>query len=195
MNDDELIRDFGLRPVGSTDDLLVHKLEKAVEARFGEPPGELSMRYARDGILEGDGYYYMPVSWIGCCGMLVVKPDFEVVVFGSFVGAATHLWAWLRGVDLEGEAGNDLVVRAVHDERETLRCLKTIWTARYVNNVLKPRLRGELPVRITRSVLYFGIRALRAAETNEWFEFDIEPPTEDDPAAPPHDSEKRRPFS
>lgn len=186
MPPEDLVREFGLRPLGDPiDDVLVQRLENAVAARFGEPPGKLSEGYDRAGILEGDGYYYVPVTWIGCCGMLVTKADFELVAFGSHVGAATHLWAWLRGVDVEGEAGNDLVIHAVHDEAETLRCLKAIWTARDVNNIIKPQLRADLPVRLRGTVLYFGIRELRDADTHGWFDFDIEPSTHDDPHAPP----------
>jgi hypothetical protein len=185
--------EFGLRPLGAdAGELVVKALENAVERHHGQPPAKLSMGYRRADILEGEAFFYLPVTWIGCCGMLVLKkPGYDVVVFGSFVGAATHIWAWMRGVNFEGT--NDLVIRAVHDERETLRCLKKIWTARYVNNTVKPQLRSSMPVRIPSSELYFGIGALREAEGNRWFDFRIEPPTEDtDPSA--GEGVRRSPF-
>jgi hypothetical protein len=55
-----------------------------------------------------------------------------------------------------------------------LRCLKGVFTARFVIRELKPRL-DDLPIVIDDAYIYDALPALREAETHECFEFALRP--------------------
>jgi len=167
---------LGFRPLAEPSTDLLVELEAAVERAVGEPPFRLSLSYAREDILESDTAYYLPVTCVGSCGLLVTKRSREVIQFGSFVGAGTHVWAWLRGIEFSTDRANDIVIESVSAPFEARQALKRVWPGATAD--LRDQL-AQPPFRIRNQQLYWSIRELRQAEAEGWFEFRVEPPTPD----------------
>jgi hypothetical protein len=143
---------------------------------------ESQHEYDRDRILQNDDLVYLPITWIGCVGVLVSKADGRVMALGSPVHVSAHVWAYYRGFadgDTTDERLNDLIILRITDERRTEDVLRRFLTFRHIVNVVRPGFQ-QLPFRITGVDLYFARGVFKEADEQGWFDFEVVPSTRDD---------------
>jgi hypothetical protein len=68
------------------------------------------------GVVEGAAWWYLPITWIGCVGLLVDKVTRRASVLGSAIALDDWLWAANQGY----REPSDLVLDAVLDRAWTL---------------------------------------------------------------------------
>ena len=132
--------------------------------------------YSRDGVLENETDYFVPLGWIGCAGHIVRKSDLKVTKFGSYMPAGAHVWAYYQGISLNTlgkDRSNDIRITEVHDKSNTIDVLKKIFDPHYVKTEIAPLL-DQPPIVIRNVDLYFGFGVLLETKDKGWFFFEIE---------------------
>lgn len=164
------LRDFGFRRAEQRTELFSRVLA-LVQPRFS---AEYPL-HPRD-VQENEELFYVPALQIGCTGYIVEKSSLRLLTFGSYIGAADHLWAYYRGFALGNESSerrNDFRITAVKDKQACLKVLnRIVWSPQ--RNSFDSKDLDSLPLAIEDVDLYFYIKEFIAAERNDWFEFEID---------------------
>ena len=168
------LADFDYR-TAETETRIFEKAEALYLSKLFVGKNASDMGYDRDRVLENEDSFYFPTAWVGCGGHLVSKSPYRLISFGSYIGAAAHIWAYYQGISmapLGKDRLNNLKILYIEDEENTVRVLKTFLNPRWVTSELVPKL-TSLPVEINGIDLYFGIRGLLEAKEKKWFSFHV----------------------
>ena len=166
--------DFGFQPVDIGAAAFI-EAERLFLSSLSNGGNASKLDYERKRVLENQDAFYFPVGWIGCSGHLVTKNPLRPVSFGSYVGPGAHIWAYYQGISMEAfgnDRKNKLRILSVRDVQNTVSALKSFLNPRWVDGELLPRL-SALPTEIEGVDLYFGIRSLLEAQSNDWFRFEV----------------------
>lgn len=164
---DAYLRGYDLHFVTAAEEPVVALARDVLSTWLGRPVSSDT----RDALVNED-LIYIPETWVGCGGFLYDRRAERIILLGSGIPVAVHVWAFYRGF-ADGETGadrlNDLVITSVRDEAATYRTLRT--------RLLNPPKLDSLPVRIESIDLYFFREELWKAELRGFFRFDVLPPS------------------
>ena len=117
---------------------------------------------------RGDGWWLIPVGWIGCSGQVVYDSG-AVVALGSALVPFDWMWALLRGLPADFSLF-EVVITAVHDAKRAGRLMGRALPGGTGSRLI--RLAQDGPIRFESN--WMLLKDLKRAEEQELFDFHLE---------------------
>ena len=152
-----------LRDDGSLPELL-GPWRKKLGLLLGRAPSFLD-----NDVMVRDDVFYIPETWIGCCGFLGARATGELLPISSGIGLTRGVWAFEKGISFGGTKADrldTLWIQRINDPRKTQETLAPLLD---VGRALEP-----LPLKMEGVDLVPFLDQLQEAENRRWFEFRVD---------------------